>query len=42
MSAHGKRYTAARAKIDRENLYSPIEAIKILKDIEGAKFDETV
>ena len=42
MSAHGKRYTAARAKIDREKLYSPIEAIKILKDIDGAKFDETV
>jgi large subunit ribosomal protein L1 len=42
MSAHGKRYNAARAKIDRENLYSPVEAIKILKDIEGAKFDETV
>jgi large subunit ribosomal protein L1 len=42
MSAHGKRYTAARAKIDRENLYSPVEAIKILKEIEGAKFDETV
>ena len=42
MSAHGKRYAAARAKIDRENLYSPVEAIKILKDIEGAKFDETV
>ena len=42
MSGHGKRYNAARAKIDRENLYSPVEAIKILKDIEGAKFDETV
>ena len=42
MSGHGKRYSAARAKIDRENLYSPVEAIKILKDIEVAKFDETV
>jgi large subunit ribosomal protein L1 len=42
MSAHGKRYTTARAKIDREALYAPVEAIKILKDIEGAKFDETV
>ena len=42
MSGHGKRYKAARAKIDRENLYTPVEAIKILKDIEGAKFDETV
>jgi len=30
MSAHGKRYKAARAKIDRENLYTPVEAIKIL------------
>ncbi len=42
MSAHGKRYTTARAKIDRETLYPPVEAIKILKDSEGAKFDETV
>ena len=42
MSGHGKRYKAARAKIDRENLYTPVEAIKILKEIEGAKFDETV
>ena len=42
MSGHGKRYAAARAKIDRENLYTPVEAIRILKEIEGAKFDETV
>ena len=31
-----------RAKIDRETLYSPADAVRILKDIEGAKFDETV
>ena len=31
MSAHGKRYDAARAKVDREHLYSPVEAIKLLK-----------
>jgi large subunit ribosomal protein L1 len=42
MSAHGKRYSAARAKIDRERLYTPLEAVKILKEIDGAKFDETV
>ena len=36
------RYKAARATIDRERLYSPVEAIKLLKDIEAAKFDETV
>src|SRR5688500_3254509 len=42
MAAHGKRYNESRAKIDREQLYSPAEAIKILKDLPDAKFDETV
>ncbi len=42
MAGHGKRYAAARAKIDREALYSPLEAVRILKEIEGARFDETV
>ncbi len=42
MSRHGKRYDAARAAIDREKLYAPAEAIKVLKGIDGAKFDETV
>jgi large subunit ribosomal protein L1 len=42
MAAHGKRYTAARAAIDRERLYSPAEAVITLKSLEGARFDETV
>jgi large subunit ribosomal protein L1 len=42
MGAHGKRYKAAQASIDRERLYSPAEAIAILKGFDGAKFDETV
>jgi large subunit ribosomal protein L1 len=42
VSAHGKRYEEARAKIDRENLYSPAEAVKLLKELPDAKFDETV
>ncbi len=42
MATHGKRYREARAKIDRERLYSPVEAIRILKDLPEAKFDETV
>ena len=42
MSGHGKRYSAARAKIDREKLYAPAEAIQILKSLDAAKFDETV
>src|SRR5690349_13328896 len=42
MSQHGKRYRQARAQIDREQLYSPVEAIRIVKGAETAKFDETV
>ena len=42
MSAHGKRYRDARAAIDRERLYSPLEAIRLLKGAGETKFDETV
>ena len=42
MSSHGKQYKAARAQFDRETLYSPVEAIKLLKGMQTAKFDETV
>jgi large subunit ribosomal protein L1 len=42
MPTRGKRYTDARGQIDREQLYSPVEAIRILKDLPDAKFDETV
>jgi large subunit ribosomal protein L1 len=39
---HGKNYRNARAAIDREHLYTPLEAIKALKEMQTAKFDETV
>jgi large subunit ribosomal protein L1 len=42
VSQHGKRYRAAREAIDRERAYSPLEAVRLLKGAEGAKFDETV
>ncbi len=42
MSQHGKRYRQARAQIDRENLYSPVEAVRLLKGIGETRFDETV
>ena len=42
MSQHGKRYRQALAPIDREHAYSPLEAVKLLKDAPDAKFDETV
>jgi large subunit ribosomal protein L1 len=42
MSAHGKRYESARTAIDRETVYSPAEAVRLLKAAQNAKFDETV
>jgi large subunit ribosomal protein L1 len=42
VSDRGKRYRADRAAIDRERLYSPLEAIRSIKSAGGARFDETV
>jgi large subunit ribosomal protein L1 len=42
VSTRGKRYTAARAAIDRERLYTPLEAVRALGALPAAKFDETV
>jgi len=42
MPKHGKRYRNNFEKVDRENQYSPAEAVRILKDFEPTKFDETV
>ena len=42
MAAHGKRYRQARGTIDREQAYTPVEAIRLLKEAPDAKFDETV
>src|SRR5581483_2317103 len=42
MGAHGKKYRAARGAIDREQAYTPLEAIKMLKGWDGPTFDETV
>jgi large subunit ribosomal protein L1 len=39
---HGKRYRQARGAIDRERLYTPLEAIRTLNELPPAKFDETV
>jgi large subunit ribosomal protein L1 len=42
MSAHGRRYRTAREAIDREQAYTPLEAVRLLKESPAAKFDETV
>jgi large subunit ribosomal protein L1 len=42
MAAHGKRYRSTRASIDREHVYSPVEAVRLIKASAAPKFDETV
>ena len=42
MSQSGKRYRTVRESIDRERAYTPLAALRVLKNGEGAKFDETV
>ncbi|WP_276674520.1 50S ribosomal protein L1 [Collinsella stercoris] len=39
---HGKKFREAAAKVDRAALYTPLEAVKLVKELSGAKFDETV
>jgi large subunit ribosomal protein L1 len=42
MAKHGKRYRNALEAVDREAVYSPAEAVGLIKGFESAKFDETV
>ena len=42
MARHGKSFLEARAQVDRNKEYQPAEAIKLVKDLKRAKFDETV
>ena len=39
---HGKKFRAAEAKVDSAHLYTPLEAVKLVKEVASAKFDETV
>jgi large subunit ribosomal protein L1 len=40
--SHGKAYRNAKSLFDREREYTPVEAIRLLKEMQTAKFDETV
>jgi large subunit ribosomal protein L1 len=42
MTKKGKKYRASAEKIDRSKLYDPQEALQLVADNAGAKFDETV
>jgi large subunit ribosomal protein L1 len=39
---HGKNYKNAKATFDREEVYSPAQAVRLLKDFPDAKFDQSV
>jgi len=42
MAKHGKKYREAIAKVDRENQYTPMEAVSLAKELSYVNFDETV
>jgi large subunit ribosomal protein L1 len=42
MAKHGRAYSEARQRYDREHEYAPAEAIALVKQLARAKFDESV
>ncbi len=42
MARHGKAYTEALQRVDREREYEPAEALALVKSLKSAKFDESV
>src|SRR5919112_550775 len=42
MAKHGKKYTAARERVEREREYAPTEAIELVKSLKPSSFDESV
>ncbi|MBA2429411.1 MAG: 50S ribosomal protein L1 [Thermoleophilaceae bacterium] len=42
MPRRGKRYREMYARVDREREYSPADAIALVKDLQSARFTETV
>ena len=42
MAKKGRKYTAAKRTIEPGRLYTPLEGMRLIKTLEGAKFDETV
>jgi large subunit ribosomal protein L1 len=42
MPKHGKAYADAKQRFDREREYAPAEAIALIKQLGGAKFNESV
>ena len=42
MARHGRSYLEARGKVDREHEHLPAEAVRLVKELKRAKFDESV
>jgi large subunit ribosomal protein L1 len=42
MAGRGKRYRGLYEQVDRESVYEPAEAISLIKNMQSAKFAETV
>ena len=42
MAKHGKTLRRRREKVDREHEYAPHEAVRLVKELKRAKFDESV
>ncbi len=42
MGKRGKKYIEASKQLDTDNLYNPLDALKLVKSMASAKFDETV
>ena len=42
MAKHGKAYVDARGRVDRTREYTPAQAVKLVKELKSAKFDESV
>jgi len=42
MAKRSKRYRSASERVDRNKVYEPAEALSLLKELPGPKFDETV
>ncbi len=42
MAQHGKTYVEAKGRVDRHREYTPAQAVKMVKELKRAKFDESV
>ena len=42
MAKHGKKFNAAAEKVDGTKLYTPLEAMNLVKEVAPASFDESI